>query len=222
MVIEEMKLPHLFTVPIYQTTSYQFNNTEHAAKFFSLQELGNIYTRIIDPTCAVLEERMTKLEGGVAAEWLLARDNLLLPSQFKIYVIAGDNFVSSTDLYGGTWNLFSNTFKEMGIECRFVNPSKPEEFENAIDEKTKCIYAETLPDPKLHVFPIEEVPQFVKQHNIPLIMDNTAAPYICKPIQHGANIVVYSTTKYIGGHGLSIGGLIIDGGNFDWESAGKI
>ena len=206
-------------VPIYQTTSYQFNNTEHASKLFSLQELGNIYTRIMNPTCAVLEERMTKLDEGAAA---MAVSSGQAASAFSIQNVchAGDNFISSTDLYGGTWNLFSNTLKEVGIECRFVDPTKPEQFENAIDEKTKCIYAETLPNPKLNVFPISEVAKIGNKNKIPLIMDNTAAPYICKPITHGANIVVYSTTKYIGGHGLSIGGLIVDGGNFDWESAG--
>ncbi len=206
-------------VPIYQTTSYQFDNTEHASKLFSLQELGNIYTRIMNPTCAVLEERMAKLEGGVAA---MAVSSGQAASTFSIQNIchSGDNFVSSTDLYGGTWNLFNNTMKEMGIECRFVDPKKPEQFENAIDEKTRCIYGETLPNPKLQVFPIEEVGKIGKKHHVPLILDNTAAPYICKPLNHGANIVVYSTTKYIGGHGLSIGGLLIDGGNFDWEKAG--
>ena len=206
-------------VPIYQTTSYQFNNTEHAAKLFSLQELGNIYTRIMNPTCAVLEERMSKLDGGVAA---MAVSSGQAASAFSIQNIchSGDNFVSSTDLYGGTYNLFSNTFKEMGIECRFVDPAKPEQFENAIDKKTRCIYAETLPNPKLQVFPISEVSSIGKKHHVPLIMDNTAAPYISKPIQHGANVIVYSTTKYIGGHGISIGGLLIDGGNFDWEAAG--
>ena len=206
-------------VPIYQTTSYQFDNTEHASKLFSLQELGNIYTRIMNPTCAVLEERMSKLEGGVAA---MAVSSGQAASTFSIQNIchSGDNFISSTDLYGGTWNLFNNTMKEMGIECRFVDPKKPEQFENAIDEKTRCIYGETLPNPKLQVFPIEEVGKIGKKHHVPLILDNTAAPYICKPLNHGANIVVYSTTKYIGGHGLSIGGLLIDGGNFDWEKAG--
>ena len=206
-------------VPIYQTTSYQFDNTEHASKLFSLQELGNIYTRIMNPTCAVLEERMSKLEGGVAA---MAVSSGQAASTFSIQNIchSGDNFISSTDLYGGTWNLFNNTMKEMGIECRFVDPKKPEQFENAIDEKTRCIYGETLPNPKLQVFPIEQVGKIGKKHHVPLILDNTAAPYICKPLNHGANIVVYSTTKYVGGHGLSIGGLLIDGGNFDWEKAG--
>ena len=207
-------------VPIYQTTSFQFDNTEHASKLFSLQELGNIYTRIMNPTTAVLEQRMSKIDGGVAG---LAVSSGQSATALAVQNIchSGDNFLSSTDLYGGTWNLFSNTFKEMGIECRFVNPSNPEDFRNAIDEKTRCIYAETLPNPKLQVFPIQEVSKIGLDHNIPLIMDNTAAPIICNPIEHGASIVVYSTTKFIGGHGLSIGGLIIDSGKFDWESAGE-
>ena len=206
-------------VPIYQTTSYQFDNTEHASKLFGLQELGNIYTRIMNPTVAVLESRISKIDGGVAG---LAVSSGQSASAFAVQNIchAGDNFISSTDLYGGTWNLFSNTFKDMGIECRFVDPKNPDDFEKAIDEKTRCIYAETLPNPKLEVFPIKEVADIGRKHNVPLIMDNTAAPLISKPIDHGAAIVVYSTTKYIGGHGVSIGGLLIDGGNFDWEKAG--
>ncbi len=207
-------------VPIYQTTSYQFDNTEHASKLFGLQELGNIYTRIMNPTNAVLEDRLTKLDGGAAS---LALSSGQSASALAIQNIchSGDNFISSTDLYGGTWNLFSNTFKEMGIECRFVDPENPENFRNAIDDKTRCIYAETLPNPKLQVFPIKEVADIGSEKNVPLIMDNTAAPLICNPIEHGASIVVYSTTKYIGGHGLSIGGIIIDSGKFDWEKAGK-
>ena len=207
-------------VPIYQTTSYQFDNTEHASKLFGLQELGNIYTRIMNPTNAVLEDRLTKLDGGAAS---LALSSGQSASALAIQNIchSGDNFISSTDLYGGTWNLFSNTFKEMGIECRFIDPENPENFRNAIDDKTRCIYAETLPNPKLQVFPIKEVADIGSEENVPLIMDNTAAPLICNPIEHGASIVVYSTTKYIGGHGLSIGGIIIDSGKFDWEKAGK-
>ena len=206
-------------VPIYQTTSYQFENTEHASNLFALKELGNIYTRIMNPTCAVLEERIATLEGGAAA---MALSSGQAASVFSVQNIchSGDNFISSTDLYGGTWNLFSNTLKDMGIECRFVNPANPEEFENAIDDKTRCIYAETLPNPKLEVFPINEVAKIGKKYHVPLIIDNTAAPCLSKPIQHGANIIVYSTTKYIGGHGISIGGLLVDGGNFDWEGAG--
>ncbi len=204
-------------VPIYQTTSYQFDSTEHAANLFALKELGNIYTRIMNPTTAVLEERMAALEGGVAA---LAVASGQAASAFAIQNVAqaGDNIVSSTDLYGGTWNLFANSLKNMGIECRFVDPSDPENFRRATDDKTRAYYAETLPNPKLHVFPIGEVAAIGRELGVPLIMDNTAAPVLCKPIEHGAAVVVYSTTKYIGGHGNSIGGVIVDGGNFDWEA----
>src|SRR5690349_21386094 len=203
-------------VPIYQTTSYQFRDTEHAANLFALKELGNIYTRIMNPTTAVLEQRVAELEGGVAA---LAVSSGQAASAFALQNIAkaGDNFVASTDLYGGTWNLFANTLKEQGLEARFVDPSDPENFRRATDAKTRAYYAETLPNPKLHIFPIKEVADIGRSFGVPLIMDNTAAPVLCKPFDHGAAIVVYSTTKYIGGHGTSIGGLIVDGGNFDWE-----
>jgi O-acetylhomoserine (thiol)-lyase len=204
-------------VPIYQTTSYQFRDTEQAANLFSLKELGNIYTRIMNPTCDVLEKRVTALEGGVAA---LAVGSGQAASAMSIQNIAqaGDNIVCSTDLYGGTWNLFANTFKTMGIEARFVDPQDPEGFRTATDDKTRAYYAETLPNPKLTVFPIAEVAEIGRSLGVPLIMDNTACPILCKPLDHGAAIVVYSTTKYIGGHGTSIGGLIVDGGNFDWEA----
>lgn len=203
-------------VPIYQTTSYQFHSPEHAANLFALRELGNIYTRIMNPTQAVLEERVAALEGGAAA---LALSSGQAASLFAVQNIchAGDNFVSSTDLYGGTWNLFQNTMKTMGIEVRFVDPSDPENFRRATDLRTRCYYAETLPNPKLNVFPIVEVAAIGRELGVPLIVDNTAAPVICKPLQHGAAIVMHSTTKYIGGHGTSIGGIIVDGGNFDWE-----
>lgn len=204
-------------VPIYQTTSYQFASPEHAANLFALKELGNIYTRIMNPTCAVLEERVTQLEGGAAA---LALASGQAASLFAVQNIchAGDNFVSSTDLYGGTWNLFQNTMRTMGIECRFVDPADPENFRRASDERTRCWYAETLPNPKLHVFPIAEVARIGRQMGIPLIMDNTAAPVLCRPIDHGAAIVLHSTTKWIGGHGTSIGGILVDSGSFDWEA----
>ncbi len=203
-------------VPIYQTTSYQFNSTEHAANLFGLKEFGNIYTRIMNPTQDVLEQRLAAIEGGAAA---LALASGQAASAFSIQNIAraGDNFVASTDLYGGTWNLFANTFKEMGIEARFVDPKDPEAFAKATDSKTRAYYAETLPNPKLRVFPIKEVADIGRKLGVPLIMDNTAAPIICKPFEHGAAVIVYSTTKYIGGHGTSIGGALIDGGNFDWE-----
>ncbi|MGI9387393.1 MAG: O-acetylhomoserine aminocarboxypropyltransferase/cysteine synthase family protein, partial [Methyloligellaceae bacterium] len=203
-------------VPIYQTTSFQFRDTEHATNLFALQELGNIYSRIMNPTCDVLEQRITALDGGAAA---LAVSSGQAASAIAIQNIAqaGDNIVSSTDLYGGTWNLFNNTMKTMGIEVRFVDPADPESFRNATDDKTRAYYAETLPNPKLTVFPIKEVADIGREFGVPLIMDNTAAPILCKPFEHGAAIIVYSTTKYIGGHGTSIGGLIVDGGNFDWE-----
>ncbi len=203
-------------VPIYQTTSYQFDSAEHAANLFALKELGNIYSRIMNPTCDVLEQRVAALEGGAAA---LALSSGQAASAVAIQNIAraGDNVVSSTDLYGGTWNLFANTLSNMGIEVRFVDPSDPDNFARATDEHTRAYYAETLPNPKLIPFPIKEVADIANVVGVPLIVDNTAAPIICKPLQHGAHIVVYSTTKYIGGHGTSIGGLIVDGGTFDWE-----
>jgi O-acetylhomoserine (thiol)-lyase len=203
-------------VPIYQTTSYQFRDTKHAANLFGLAELGNIYTRIMNPTNDVLETRIAALEGGVAA---LALGSGQAASLFAVQNIchAGDNFVASTDLYGGSWNLFANTMKTMGIECRFVDPADPENFRRATDAKTRCYYAETLPNPKLIVFPIGEVARIGRELGVPLIMDNTAAPVLCRPFDHGAAIVLHSTTKYIGGHGTSIGGILVDGGNFDWE-----
>ncbi len=203
-------------VPIYQTTAYQFDDTRHAENLFALQELGNIYTRVMNPTCDVLEQRVTALEGGAAA---LAVSSGQAASAMAIQNIArsGDNIVSSTDLYGGTWNLFANTFAAFGIEVRFVDPSDPENFRRATDQRTRAYYAETLPNPKLQVFPIAEVAEIGEQLGVPLIVDNTAAPVLCRPFDHGAHIIVYSTTKYIGGHGTAIGGLIVDGGRFDWE-----
>ncbi len=206
-------------VPIHMTTAYQFDSTEHAENLFALKELGNIYTRIMNPTCDVLEQRMTAIEGGVAA---LAVGSGQAASNYCILNLckAGDNFVCSTDIYGGTWNLFANTLKDLGIECRFVDPSDPENFRKATDDKTRCYYAETLPNPKLNVFPIKQVADIGRSLGVPLIMDNTAAPLLVRPFDHGAAVVMYSTTKYIGGHGTSIGGLVIDGGNFDWEAGG--
>jgi len=204
-------------VPIYQTTSYQFDSTEHAANLFALKELGNIYTRIMNPTVDVLEKRVAALEGGVAA---LAVASGQAASTFAVMNLcqAGDNIVSSTDLYGGTWNLFANTLKQFGVECRFVDPADPEAFARATDDRTRAYYAETLPNPKLQVFPIAEVAAIGRRLGVPLIMDNTAAPVLCRPIEHGAAVVMHSTTKFIGGHGTSIGGVIVDGGNFDWEA----
>ena len=204
-------------LPIYQTTSYQFDDTGHASRLFALQELGNIYTRIMNPTTDVLEKRVAALEGGVAA---LALASGQAASALAVQNLArvGDNIVSSTDLYGGTWNLFANTLKDQGIETRFVDPEDPEAFVRASDARTRAWYAETLPNPKLRVFPIAEVAALGRPLGIPLIMDNTAAPLLVKPFEHGAAIIVYSATKYLGGHGTSIGGLIVDGGNFDWAA----
>jgi O-acetylhomoserine (thiol)-lyase len=201
--------------PLYQTTSYQFRSTEHAANLFALKELGNIYTRLGNPTTDILEQRVAALEGGVAA---LAVASGQAASAYALQTIAraGDNVVSSTDLYGGTWNLFANTLRDQGIEVRFVDPADPEAFARATDAKTRAYYAETLPNPKLSVFPIAEVAAIGRPLGIPLIVDNTAAPVLTRPLDHGAAIVVYSATKYIGGHGTSIGGVIVDGGNFDW------
>ena len=206
-------------VPIHQTTSFQFQDTGHAARLFALSELGNIYTRIMNPTVDVLEKRVAALEGGVAG---LALGSGQAATTFTVMNLceAGDNIVSSTDLYGGTWNLFANTLKQFGIEVRFVDPADPQNFVKATDDRTRAWYAETLPNPKLHVFPIAEVAALGRKIGVPLIMDNTAAPVICRPLALGAAIVMHSTTKWIGGHGTSIGGMVVDGGNFDWEAHG--
>lgn len=203
--------------PIFQTTSYQFRDAEHAARLFALQELGNIYTRISNPTTDVLEQRIAALEGGAAA---LAVASGQAASAYAVQNLArtGDNIVSGTDIYGGTWNLFANTLKDQGIEVRFVDPADPAAFANASDDRTRAWYVETLPNPKLIVCPIAEIAALGRPLGIPLIIDNTAAPLIARPLEHGAAIVVYSTTKYIGGHGTSIGGIIVDGGNFDWAA----
>ena len=203
-------------VPIYQTTSYQFQDTGHASRLFALEELGNIYTRVQNPTTTALEERVAALEGGAAA---LAVASGQTASAYALLNLAsaGDNVVSATDLYGGTWTLFAQTLKQFGVEVRFVDPSDPENFRRATDDNTKAYYAETLPNPKLEVFPIKEVAAIGRSLGVPLIVDNTAAPLIARPLEQGAAVVVYSATKYIGGHGTSIGGLIVDGGNFPWE-----
>jgi O-acetylhomoserine (thiol)-lyase len=203
-------------VPIYQTTSYEFQDTGHASRLFALEEIGNIYTRVQNPTQDALEQRIAALEGGAAA---LAVASGQTASAYSVLNLAqaGDNIVASTDLYGGTWTLFAQTLKQFGVETRFVDPSDPENFAKATDYKTRAFYAETLPNPKLNVLPIKEVADIGRAEGVPLIVDNTASPLIARPFHHGAAVVVYSATKYIGGHGTSIGGLIIDGGNFPWE-----
>lgn len=211
---------HAVAVPIYQTTSFLFDSSENAANLFGLKELGNIYTRIMNPTNDAFEKRMAAIEGGVGA---LAVASGQAATAYSVQNLArsGDNIVTSTDLYGGTWNLFANTLKDQGIEARFVDPTDPEAFARATDERTRAYYAETLPNPKLIPFPIAEVAAIGRSFGVPLIMDNTAAPLLVRPFDHGAAVVMYSATKYIGGHGTSIGGVVIDGGNFDWEADPK-
>ncbi|MDC1198931.1 PLP-dependent transferase, partial [bacterium] len=202
--------------PIHMTTSFQFPDVATACARFALQDFGPIYSRIGNPTVDVLEQRLAAIEGGAAALAVSSGQAATFVSVQNI-AHAGNNIVSSTDIYGGTWNMFANTLKTMGIEVRFVDPADPEAFRRATDERTRAYYAETLPNPKLTVFPIAEVAKIGEEMGVPLIMDNTACPVICKPIEHGAHIVVYSTTKYIGGHGVAIGGAIVDSGRFDWE-----
>ena len=208
-------------VPIYQTTSYVFNNTEHAANLFALKEFGNIYTRIMNPTTDVFEKRMAELEGGVGALALAAGQTA---EAFAILNIAGagDEIVSANSLYGGTYALFHNTFAEIGIKVHFVEPDNPDNFRRAINEKTKALYIETIGNPKLDVPDIEAIAKVAHENGIPLIVDNTfATPYLCRPIEWGADVVIHSATKWIGGHGTSIGGVIVDSGKFDWAASGK-
>ena len=204
-------------VPIYQTTSYGFNNAEHAANLFGLKEFGNIYTRIMNPTTDVFEQRIAALEGGVAAvatgsgqaAQFLALNNILQ---------AGDNFISTSFLYGGTYNQFKVAFKRLGIDVRFANGDDPESFVKHIDKNTKAIYLETIGNPRLNIPDFEKFAAIAKEYDLPLVVDNTfgAGGYLFRPLEHGANIVVESATKWIGGHGTSIGGVIVDGGNYNW------
>lgn len=204
-------------VPIYQTTSYVFKNAEHGANLFALKEFGNIYTRIMNPTTDVLEKRIAALEGGVAAlavgsgqaAQFIALNNILQ---------AGDNFVSTSFLYGGTYNQFKVAFKRLGVEVRFAEGDKPEAFEKLIDKNTKALYIETIGNPGFNIPDFEAIAALAKKHDLPLIVDNTfgAGGYLFRPLEHGAHVVVASATKWIGGHGTSIGGVIIDGGNYNW------
>lgn len=203
-------------VPIYQTTSYVFKDTEHAARLFALQEFGNIYTRIMNPTSDVFEQRLADLEGGVGA---LAASSGHAAQTMAILALcnAGDHIVSASTLYGGTFNQFNYTFPRMGIEVTFVDPKDPENFRKAIRDNTKILYGETLGNPLINIFPFEQVAAIGREYGIPLMIDNTfATPYLCRPFEWGANIIVHSTTKFIGGHGTTIGGMIVDGGNFNW------
>jgi O-acetylhomoserine (thiol)-lyase len=204
-------------VPIYQTTSYTFNNAEHAANLFALKEPGNIYTRLMNPTTDVFEKRVAELEGGIGG---LATASGQAAITYAILNIAavGDEIVSATSLYGGTYNLFHYTLPRLGIKVSFVDPSNPENFRKAITPKTKALYAESIGNPRGDVLDIEAVADIAHEHNIPLIVDNTLpSPYLLRPIEWGADVVVHSATKFIGGHGTSIGGIIVDSGNFDWS-----
>ncbi|MEY4445990.1 MAG: hypothetical protein RL444_1103 [Verrucomicrobiota bacterium] len=203
-------------VPIYQTTSYQFRDSEHAANLFGLKELGNIYTRIMNPTTDVLEQRLAALEGGSGA---LAHSSGQAAITAAILNVAGagDHIVSVSQLYGGTYNLFHYTLPKLGIQVSFVDGDDPENFRKAVKPNTKAFYGEGLGNPRLNIFPFAEVGKIAKEVGVPLIIDNTAlSPYLNRPFEHGANIVVHSATKHIGGHGTSIGGIVVDGGNFDW------
>ncbi len=204
-------------LPIYQTTSFTFDNAEHAANLFGLKEFGNIYTRIMNPTTDALEKRIAALEGGVMAVATSSGQSAQFLAITNI-MSAGDNFVSSSALYGGTYNQFKVQFKRIGINCKFVDSESAANFEAAIDENTKAIYLETISNPQLRILDVDAIAAVAKKHNIPLIVDNTfgAGGYLYKPFEHGANVVVESATKWIGGHGTSIGGLVIDGGNFNW------
>ncbi len=205
-------------VPLYQTTSYVFRNTEHAANLFALKEFGNIYTRIMNPTTDVLEQRIASLEGGVGA---LAASSGHAAQTMAILTLcsAGDHIVSASTLYGGTFNQFNYTFPRIGIDVTLVDPSDPENFRRAIKPNTKILYGETLGNPDIAVFPFEEVAGIARKHKLVLFIDNTfATPYLCRPFEWGAHVITHSTTKFIGGHGTTIGGVIVDGGNYDWTS----
>ncbi|NLM04886.1 MAG: O-acetylhomoserine aminocarboxypropyltransferase/cysteine synthase, partial [Clostridiales bacterium] len=208
-------------VPIYQTTSYVFNNVEHAANLFGLKESGNIYTRIMNPTTDVLEKRIAALEGGVGALAVASGSAAIVYSILNI-AGSGDEIVSASTLYGGTYNLFTATLPRLGINTIFVDPDEPENFAKAITDKTKAIFIETIGNPSINLIDIEAVADIAHKNNIPLIVDNTfGTPYLIRPFEFGADIVVHSATKFIGGQGNSIGGLIIDSGNFDWKASGK-
>jgi O-acetylhomoserine (thiol)-lyase len=203
-------------VPIYQTTSYVFNDTTHAARLFGLQEFGNIYTRLMNPTTDVLEQRVSALEGGGAAV-ATASGQAAITLALTTIAEAGDEIISSNSLYGGTYNLFHYTLPKWGITVKFVDLADADALEAAITDKTKAIYGETIGNPKLDTFPFETVSAIAKKHGIPVVVDNTTpTPFLIQPFKHGANIVVHSATKFLGGHGTSIGGVVVDGGNFDW------
>lgn len=204
-------------VPIYQTTSFQFNDTDHAAALFGLTEFGNIYTRLMNPTTDVLEKRIAALEGGVGALAVASGQSAITLSLLNI-AQAGDEIVSADNLYGGTYNLLHNTFAKFGIKVNFVKSNDLEALEKAITPKTKAVYAESIGNPKLDVANLEGISAVAHQHGIPFILDNTVSPYLLRPFDHGVDVIVYSATKFIGGHGTTLGGLVVDSGKFDWNS----
>lgn len=205
-------------VPIYQTTSYVFDDSDHAARLFGLEEFGNIYTRLMNPTTDVLEKRIAALEGGVGALAVASGQSAITLALLTL-AHAGHEIVASTSLYGGTYNLFRYTLPQFGITVKFVDPSDPENFRAAITDKTRAVFAETLGNPKLDTLDIAAVAAIAHEGGVPLVIDNTvASPYLVNPIAHGADIVVHSATKFIGGHGTSLGGVIVDAGNFDWTN----
>lgn len=208
-------------VPIYQTTSYVFHNSEHAAARFALQDPGNIYGRLTNPTQEVFEKRMAALEGGVAA-LAVASGAAAIAYTFQNITRAGDHIVAANTIYGGTYNLLAHTLPVSGVTTTFVDPSAPANFEAAIRPETKLIFIETLGNPHSNIVDMEAVAEIAHRHHIPLVVDNTfGTPYLLRPIEHGADIVVHSATKFIGGHGTSLGGVIVDGGTFDWQASGK-
>jgi len=204
-------------VPIYQTTSYQFKNTEHAANLFGLKEFGNIYTRLMNPTTDVFEKRIALLEGGVGALAVSSGQSAITIALLNI-AQAGDEIVSADNLYGGTYNLFHYTFSRLGIKVNFVKSNDLAAIQKAITPKTKAIYAESIGNPKLDVADLEEIAKVAHKNGLPLVLDNTVSPYLLRPFDHGVDIIVYSATKFIGGHGTSLGGVIVDSGKFDWTN----
>lgn len=208
-------------VPIYQTTAFSFDSVQYAADLFDLKASGDIYTRLSNPTTNTLEERLAMLEGGVGALAVSSGQSASLIAVLNI-AKSGDEIVASTNMYGGTVNLMNVTLRKMGIETKFVSSDKAEDFEAQITDKTRCIFVEMLNNPSLKIADVENIAKVAHAHNIPLIVDNTiTTPYLCRPIEFGADIVVHSLTKYICGHGTSMGGVIVDSGNFDWTKSGK-
>ena len=204
-------------VPIYQTTSYQFKNTEHAANLFGLKEFGNIYTRLQNPTTDVFEKRIALLEGGVGALAVSSGQSAITIALLNI-AQAGDEIVSADNLYGGTYNLFHCTFPRLGVKVNFAKSNDLDAIQKAITPKTKAVYAESIGNPKLDVADLEGISKVAHKNGVPFVLDNTVSPYLLRPFDHGVDIIVYSATKFIGGHGTSLGGLIVDSGKFDWTS----